>query len=110
MEENVKPIKPEEILDKKAETIPAAMILAVNKLIALNWNGHSSTFRQDDLLAEYFNITGEANDRANHEKLFAKRALDFEDVFRREGWKVVYDKPAYNESYEPTFEFSVKKN
>jgi hypothetical protein len=109
MEENVKPIKPEEILDRKAETIPPAMILAVNLLIAKKWNGSSATFRQDDLLNEYFSISGEENDRANRDKLYADHAMDFEDLYRRDGWDVYYDKPAYNESYEPTFKFSVKK-
>ena len=34
-----------------------------------------------------------------------KDYLNIEEVFRAVGWVVIYDKPAYNESYEPTFEF-----
>lgn len=105
----IKPIKPEEVLDKKIETIPDAMLEAVNAMIALKWNGSSSTFRQDDLLLKYFEISKETDDREARDKLFANHHMDFEDAYRREGWKVEYDKPAYNESYEPTFTFTIKK-
>jgi len=109
MEEKVKPISPEEIGDKKAATIPAAMIQAVNELLAIKWNGSSAVLRQDDILKRYFEISGLADTRENHEKLFERHAMDFEDMYRKLGWKVYYDRPAYNESYEPTYEFSKKK-
>jgi hypothetical protein len=105
----VKPMKPEEVLDKKIETIPDAMFEAVNAMIALKWNGRSATFRQDDLMEKFFQFSKLTDDRQTRDKLFAEHALDFEDAYRREGWKVVYDKPAYNESYEPTFEFTIIK-
>ena len=31
---------------------------------------------------------------------------DFEDVYRKAGWTVVYKSPAYNESAQPIFTFS----
>lgn len=40
--------------------------------------------------------------------VYGKQYLDVEDIYRKEGWKVVYDKPAYCETYEPTFTFSKK--
>lgn len=104
----IRPIKPSEILDRKAETIPDEMIQAVNELIAKNWNGISATFRQDDLLARYFELAKKENDRANQEYLFDNHMLDFEDLYKKEGWSVNYDKPGYNESYEPTFKFKRK--
>ena len=105
-----KPIKPEEILDRKGETIPEAMYDAVNAMITLKWNGSSACFRQDDLLKKYFELAKiEYPDRSVTDKLFAEHALDFEDQYRKEGWKVEYDKPAYNESYEPNFTFSFDK-
>jgi len=105
----IKPMKPEEVLDRKIETIPDAMFEAVNAMIALKWNGSSATFRQDDLLLKYFEISKKTDDRDTRDKLFANHQVDFEDAYRREGWKVVYDKPAYNESYEPTFCFTIIK-
>jgi len=105
----VKPIKPEEILDRRIETIPDAMFEAVNAMIALKWNGSSAAFRQDDLLLKYFELSKETNDCTTRNRLFANHYVDFEDAYRREGWKVVYDKPSYNEHYEPTFCFSIIK-
>lgn len=105
----VKPMKPDEVLDRKIETIPDAIFEAVNAMIALKWNGSEATFRQDDLLKKYFEISKETDDRATLDKLYDNHQMDFEDAYRREGWKVEYDKPGYNESYEPTFTFKVKK-
>jgi hypothetical protein len=105
----VKPIKPEEILEKKAETIPDEMFQAINELIALKWNGSSAVFRQEDLILKYFEITGQSNLERNREVIFSNHMLDFEDIYRKEGWQVHYDKPAYNESYHATFEFKIGK-
>jgi hypothetical protein len=109
MEENVKPISPEEIGNEKIKTIPVAMIQAVNELLSMKWNGTSATLRQDDIMARYFKIIGKENDRANRDEVFDKHMLDFEHAYRSLGWKVYYDRPAYNESYEPTYEFTKKK-
>ena len=109
MGENIKPIKPSEVLTEKAKTIPDAMIQAVNEMIAKNWNGRSATVRKDDLLERYFKISGKTNNRENRDKLYDDHALDFEDFYRKEGWKVKYDSPTYGDSdFEPYFEFTVK--
>jgi hypothetical protein len=109
MGENIKPIKPSEVLDLKAKTIPDAMIQAVNEMIAKNWNGRSATVRKDDLLERYFKIKGHTNNRENRDKLYDDHALDFEDFYRKEGWKVNYSSPCYGDSdFEPYFEFEVK--
>ena len=111
MEEGIKPIKASEIGDKKAATIPDAMIQAVNELLAQNWNGDSAVIRKDDLLNKYFEISGETNDRANRDGLYNKHALDFEDMYRKEGWKVTYSSPTYGDSdFEPYFKFEKKKS
>ncbi len=39
--------------------------------------------------------------------VFDNSFLDVEDVYRKAGWKVRYDKPGYNEDYEPYFEFRI---
>lgn len=33
----------------------------------------------------------------------------FEDIYRKEGWHVSYDKPVYDENYPSTFEFKIGK-
>jgi hypothetical protein len=37
--------------------------------------------------------------------IFSKGYLNFEELYEAQGWKVVYDKPAYNESYKANFTF-----
>ena len=105
----IKPIKPEEILDKKTETIPDEMFQAINELITLNWNGNEAKFRQDDLIERYLQKIGQDNLQSNRDIIFKNHYLDFEDIYRKEGWHVSYDKPAYNENYPATFEFKIGK-
>jgi hypothetical protein len=107
--EHIKPIKPSEVLELKAETIPNAMFQAVNEMIAKMWDGSSATIRKEDLLERYFKIVGLRNDRANRDKLYDDHALDFEHFYLKEGWNVKYESPCYGESdFEPYFEFKVK--
>jgi hypothetical protein len=111
-EKMVKPIKPEEILEKKLEAIPAEMIQAVNELVALKWNGSSSTIRQDELLEKYFQISGQESNRSNREKVFDNHYLEFEQIYNQNGWEVEYNKPDYkasNNDFEPYFVFKIKK-
>jgi len=72
-------------------------------MIVEKWNGHNSTILQKDVidrLVDEFNM-----DRA---ALFNNKYLDVENVFRKAGWTVRYDSPAWNADnmYEPTFRFS----
>jgi hypothetical protein len=109
--EKIQPIKPSEIVEKKIKTIPNDMIKAVNDLIVKNWNGKSSTVKQDAIINAYLdNLTlsehpNEINQSAERDKIFENHFLDFEDIYRKAGWKVEYDKPGFNESYEPFFVF-----
>jgi hypothetical protein len=106
----MKPIKPEEILDKKLATIPDHMIQAVNELIALNWKGDSATIKKEELLVKYFELSGLTNDRVNREKLYDAHALDFEFAYQKEGWSVTYDSPTYGDSdFESYYTFKIKK-
>lgn len=109
-DKTVKPIKPNEILEKKLEAIPKEMIQAVNELIALKWNGTSSTVRQDDLLAKYFELSGQENNRNNRDTVFDNNYLEIEEIYSDNGWNVKYSKPDYRETtFEPYFTFTVKK-
>jgi hypothetical protein len=99
-----KPITPAEVTAKKQELLPDEVIDSFNELIAKNWDGHSATIKQDkvaDLIATKLNMP--------KDKVFANHWLDVEDIYRKAGWKVYYDKPGYNESYEATFKFSRKE-
>ena len=38
-------------------------------------------------------------------QLFKERAFDFEEYYRKVGWKVIFDRPAYCETYPARFIF-----
>ena len=110
--EDIMPIKPSEIVEKKLGAIPNEMIKAVNDCIVKHWNGNVASFKQEELLERYFEIIGEPNIASNREKLFEMRYLNFEPIFEKEGWDVEYqrpdDKPAY-QNFPAQFIFTVKK-
>ena len=111
MKNNIKPIKPTDVFDEKLKTIPDAMIDAVNKMIALKWNGEFAIIKKDELLKKYFEIAGLDNDRPNTERLYEKHSLDFEEAYRREGWDVYYNYPipsAGDSDFEPFYKFTIK--
>jgi hypothetical protein len=97
------PIRPEDIAEAKIGNIPAPVIDAFNKLIALNYSGGSATVRQGDVIAE---VTG--NTELTSGEIFDKGYLNVEEIFRAAGWKVSYTKPDYTESFPAYFEFRKK--
>ncbi len=100
----VTPIKPEDLPKQKRKQIPNIIIETVNKLITKNWSTETreATVYQDDILKEI-------GEQLDHDKIFDNHWLDIEDIYREQGWKVVYDSPAYCESYPAYFVFSIKK-
>ena len=107
----VKPIKPSEVV--KEVNIPDFIIEAVNKLIKEKWNGFEAKIYQDDILeivaVRQKDPDAEDDGRPTREEVFKNHWLDIEDLYRKQGWNVVYDKPAYCETYKAYFIFSKKK-
>jgi hypothetical protein len=101
---NVEPITPQEVVSRKKEIIPDVVFEVFNELIARNASrGGYSRFLQKDvevLLVERGVPLSEA---------YEKHWLDVEEIYTHQGWDVEYDKPAYNESYEPNFIFKPKE-
>ena len=101
----VKPITPAEAHTKKISSIPPEVIQVFNDLIVENYSQISkeATVKQDDaveLITQRMNITSD--------EVFDHGYCDVEEIFRKAGWKVKYDKPAYCESYDAYFVFSKK--
>lgn len=96
----VKPIKPKEAALKKVSDIPDGVIKAFNTLIVKNLSNGYSQVTQKDAVNEIVKNMG-----CDREDIFNKNWLDIESHYRKAGWKVKYDKPGYNESYEAFFEF-----
>jgi hypothetical protein len=95
-----KPINPSEVQVRKNESIPDIVFEVVNEFIVKNWTGNQSLIFQDDVVSE---IVGRSDYLA--QEIYDKHWMDIEDAYRKEGWTVNYDKPAYNESYRANFIF-----
>jgi len=104
----IQPIKPSEVVDKKQALIPDEVLEAFNNLIAQKWNGVSATLRQDDVVALIITLFLKSGKEYTKADIHKNNWLDIEDVYRKVGWNVYYDKPCYNESFEPTFTFKHK--
>lgn len=110
----VVPLKPGAVADLslKAEidNVPDYVIEIVNALIVKNFarSVQAARIMQAEVINAILNCPeGLARELTRHQ-LFAEKMLDFEEVFRSHGWRVSYDRPAYNENYEASFKFSVK--
>lgn len=95
-------LKPEEVVKARKESLPNAALEAFNQLITENFNGHGATVYQKDVVAL---MVEKGLDR---DEIYQRGWLDVEDIYRQAGWKVIYDKPGYNENYEAFFTFSKK--
>lgn len=96
----VKPISPDELVRKKKEEFPSVVIEVINELIAKKWDGHEARIYQNTIVNGIIGRSSYSKD-----EIYKNHLLDFEDLYREEGWDVVYDKPGYCESYEPYFVF-----
>ena len=98
-----KPIKPSEVLVLKKSLLPPEVIEVFNELIAENFSDGSSTFTQKEAIRR-IRVALNISDA----DIFRLKFLDVEGIYRKEGWKVSYDKPGYNETYDATFTFTEK--
>jgi hypothetical protein len=105
----IKPISPKEIGAYKAKVFPDFVLESVNELIAENFtNGRAVVLQKDIVTRITSKMDGDSYDM-KRKMVYDKGWLNFEEIYGDAGWSVVYDKPAYNESYDATFEFKVKK-
>ena len=99
-----KPITPKDVVILKKSLIPDEAVESFNELIAENYLNGYSEFTQKKVVARM------VKKGLSEKDIFANGWLDLEDVYRKAGWKVEYDKPGFNESYEATFSFSRKSS
>jgi len=98
-------IRPELVIaaKKAACALPPEVFDVWNGAIIKAWTGSNAILYQTkmaNLIAATLNIS--RND------VYAKHYLDIEEVYRAQGWDVHYDRPAYCETYEPSFTFTKK--
>ena len=97
------PLSPAEMQALQTEQIPDEVFVAFNALISRRIMGGRATVHQNEVLA----LLEEQG--MNRREIFDNHWLDVEDSYREQGWKVEYDKPGYNESYEAYFVFRLPK-
>ena len=106
MKDKTKPLSPADINNSMETIIPGVIIEAVNNLLKKEFRGRSVCLLQKDILNEILRL----NNTLSKDEIFEKKWMDFESIFEKVGWKVEYDKPGYNESYESSFKFTPKKD
>ena len=98
----IKPITPAEVENKE---IPDEIIAAFNALILKNWTTSGAKIDQEDVLRLAMKNFKESGKEISADKVFDNGWMDVESVFKKEGWRVTYDKPAYFETYEAYYIF-----
>lgn len=99
----MKPLTPAETAKKAATAIPDYVIEAVNNLLVKEYRKGRAMLLQKNILKEIRRI----NPDTNTDEIFNNGWMDFEPIFRKAGWKVTYDSPAYCEDYyDPRYDFS----
>jgi hypothetical protein len=109
---SVKPISPQKAQEAKAFSIPEYVIAAVNELLVKKVhptaNVQHVVLKQDTVVEAIIAKAAEGGLDVTAQYLFDEHYLDFEALFSSAGWRVVYDKPGYNESYEAFWKFDSK--
>lgn len=98
------PISPEQAKREHVSLIPDEVIEIVNGLIRQRVNPNTERQSFDITVDE---IKAAYNGNYSNRK-FDSNWLNFEPIFRKAGWEVVCDVPAYYESYSTTYRFSIK--
>ena len=98
-----KPITPAEVTELRTKAvIPGFMFEIFNLLIAKNFRNGRARVYQSDVVAEM------KKRQIDTKKAFEERWLDVEDSYRQAGWSVMFDQPAYCETYPAYFVFRKK--
>ena len=71
-------------------------------MITQDYDCGSATVKQDDVVAL---MVQKGLDR---QEIFDKGWLNVEDIYRKAGWRVVFDKPGFRDTYPATYEFKRK--
>lgn len=99
----VKPFSPKEAEEAKISNIPDEVLEAVNELLSESYSSRI-VLLQDKVI----NRVISKMENISRQDIFENKWLDFEPVYRKQGWCVEYDKPAYNDSYGAHWVFKQK--
>lgn len=99
----VQPIRPEDVTALQLEQFPPEVVQTFNTLIAENIAGGEAIVSQNDVIE---NLVLRGLHRA---QIYQKGWLNVEDMYRDAGWKVEYDRPGHDESYQAFFRFQAPR-
>lgn len=95
------PFSPQDVYGN-VELLHPDFIKAVNNLLC-GIDGNSININQSEITKECLKISSELTEKSIRENFYF---YYMPNVYRGKNWKVVIDKPAYNESYETNYTFS----
>lgn len=103
----MKPISPDEIIPSS----PDFVIEAVNTLLKEKYKHATgkAVLIQDEVVEAILSAAEKNGQGLPRHTLFDTGWLDFEHLYEQSGWKVVYDKPGYCETYGANYTFTKKK-
>jgi|SRR5665213_1958976 len=107
---DVLPINPKQAKARRITATPSAVIESFNELIVENFDRGCATVSQKKVLTRIQSKMDALGDVYTAQQICDKGWLNVEDVYRASGWRVLYDKPGFNETYDATFEFTAKKS
>jgi hypothetical protein len=101
------PMRPTDLGFVQASIVPQEVFDVFNEEIASRWSGSSAVVKQDYVVSTILErLEWDPNDRR---AVFDNGYLNIEEAYRAAGWNVVYDKPAYNETYTANWTFTKAK-
>lgn len=98
----IKPISPSEI----QYGIPEPVIETFNQMIQEKWNGKSVTIKQKDAMPRVIAAFAKRGETITSHKLYDMNWMDVEGPFQKAGWKVRYESPDRDESFDSYWTFS----
>lgn len=103
-----KPITPDEVGAQQSAQLPDFVFQAVNELLARKCSGPGkrACLLQCHVVDHIVECARREGVEIRTSDVFGRDYLNFEAAYRAAGWTVEYDKPGYNESYEPRFMFT----
>ncbi|MCL4384491.1 hypothetical protein M1116_03485 [Patescibacteria group bacterium] len=99
----VGPISPEQVAELKAGSVPQEVFDAFNDLILEKINEGHASFTLKEVVAR---MTSKGLDEKD---IFNKGWLNIEPAYRKKGWKVGFERPAPDETYDSYFTFDLPK-
>jgi len=93
-------VTPEQVREVKSKKVNSDVEQIVDTLLLERANKRQIIIYQDEIVKALKSLK-----KYSRKDIFENGLLDFEDAYGAQGWKVTYDKPAYNEDYRAYFLF-----